>query len=255
MNEAYLKVISQVDAQGVYPSTSQLDSLAPFFAEGKLRMGVAEHIISNTSAIIAGASRELFAEQPQLIAPDGNACTNLRMAACLRDMDIILRYVTYALFAGDASVLDDYCLNGLKEVYLALGVPGRSVASAIQKMKRITLKSLTSEEDQTDLGELTISEIRKFYPKQWITIEVTKSKDGFPSEGKVLYYDHDVVKLVKKISPLSGDKIYTFFSSKIDEKPEPLIKNNVNRVVPEVKNHALLAELASYFDRVVASIE
>jgi phycocyanin beta chain len=61
------------------------------------------------------------------------------MAACLRDMEIILRYVTYAIFAGDASVLDDRCLNGLRETYLALGVPGASVAVGVGKMKDAAL--------------------------------------------------------------------------------------------------------------------
>jgi hypothetical protein len=46
---------------------------------------------------LTNAARALFEEQPQLIAPGGNAYTNRRMAACLRDMEIILRYVTYAL--------------------------------------------------------------------------------------------------------------------------------------------------------------
>lgn len=61
------------------------------------------------------------------------------MAACLRDMEIILRYVTYATFAGDASVLEDRCLNGLRETYLALGVPGASVAEGVNKMKAAAL--------------------------------------------------------------------------------------------------------------------
>ncbi len=52
-----------------------------------------------------------------------------------RDMEIILRYVTYAVFTGDASVLEDRCLNGLRETYLALGVPGASVAEGVRKMK------------------------------------------------------------------------------------------------------------------------
>jgi phycocyanin beta chain len=37
------------------------------------------------------------------------------VAACLRDMDIILRYITYAVAAGDPSVLDERCLNGLRK--------------------------------------------------------------------------------------------------------------------------------------------
>jgi phycocyanin beta chain len=61
------------------------------------------------------------------------------MAACLRDMEIILRYVTYAIFNGDASVLEDRCLNGLRETYLALGTPGASVATGVQKMKDAAL--------------------------------------------------------------------------------------------------------------------
>ena len=61
------------------------------------------------------------------------------MAACLRDMEIILRYVTYAIFSGDASVLEDRCLNGLRETYLALGTPGVSVAVGVKKMKEAAI--------------------------------------------------------------------------------------------------------------------
>jgi phycocyanin beta chain len=102
-------------------------------------MDVVNRITSNSSTIVANAARSLFAEQPQLIAPGGNAYTSRRMAACLRDMEIILRYVTYAIFSGDASILDDRCLNGLRETYLALGTPGSSVAVGVQKMKDAAL--------------------------------------------------------------------------------------------------------------------
>lgn len=108
-------------------------------ADGNKRMDTVNRITSNASTIVANAARALFAEQPALIAPGGNAYTSRRMAACLRDMEIILRYITYAIFAGDASVLDDRCLNGLKETYLALGTPGASVAVGVQKMKDAAL--------------------------------------------------------------------------------------------------------------------
>jgi phycoerythrin beta chain len=57
------------------------------------------------------------------------------MAACLRDGEIILRYASYALLSGDASVLEDRCLNGLKETYIALGVPTNSSVRAVTIMK------------------------------------------------------------------------------------------------------------------------
>ncbi|OLP19322.1 phycocyanin subunit beta [Leptolyngbya sp. 'hensonii'] len=135
MFDAFAKVVSQADARGEYLSSAQLDALSALVADGSKRMDVVNRITGNSSTIVANAARALFAEQPQLIAPGGNAYTSRRMAACLRDMEIILRYVTYAIFAGDASVLDDRCLNGLRETYLALGTPGASVAAGVKKMK------------------------------------------------------------------------------------------------------------------------
>ncbi|MBD2356255.1 phycocyanin subunit beta [Tolypothrix sp. FACHB-123] len=139
MFDAFAKVVSQADARGEYLSASQLDALSAMVADGNKRMDVVNRITGNSSTIVANAARSLFAEQPQLIAPGGNAYTSRRMAACLRDMEIILRYVTYAIFAGDASILDDRCLNGLKETYLALGTPGSSVAVGVSKMKDAAL--------------------------------------------------------------------------------------------------------------------
>ncbi len=135
MFDAFTRVVSQADARGDFLSTGQLDALSAMVAESNKRMDAVNRITSNASAIVANAARSLFAEQPQLISPGGNAYTSRRMAACLRDMEIILRYVTYATFAGDASVLNDRCLNGLRETYLALGTPGASVAVGVQKMK------------------------------------------------------------------------------------------------------------------------
>ncbi|AFY49939.1 phycocyanin, beta subunit [Nostoc sp. PCC 7524] len=133
--DVFTKVVSQADSRGEFLSNEQLDALANVVKEGNKRLDVVNRITSNASAIVTNAARALFEEQPQLIAPGGNAYTNRRMAACLRDMEIILRYVTYAILAGDASVLDDRCLNGLRETYQALGTPGSSVAVGVQKMK------------------------------------------------------------------------------------------------------------------------
>ena len=135
MFDAFAKVVSQADARGAYLSGDQIDALSSMVADGNKRMDAVNRITSNSSAIVASAARELFAEQPQLIAPGGNAYTSRRMAACLRDMDIILRYITYAIFTGDASILNDRCLNGLRETYVALGTPGASVAVGVEKMK------------------------------------------------------------------------------------------------------------------------
>lgn len=166
MFDAFTKVISQADARGEMVSNDQLDALSQLVADGNKRIDAVNRITSNASTIVANAARALFAEQPQLIAPGGNAYTNRRMAACLRDMEIILRYVTYATFAGDASVLDDRCLNGLRETYLALGTPGASVAVGIQKMKEAAI-AIANDPNGVTRGDCSslMSEISSYFDK------------------------------------------------------------------------------------------
>lgn len=166
MLDAFAKVVSQADAKGEFLSTEQLDALTNLVKEGNKRLDVVNRITGNASAIVADAARALFADQPQLIAPGGNAYTNRRAAACLRDMEIILRYVTYAAIAGDSSVLDDRCLNGLRETYQALGVPGGSVAVGVQKMKDAAIAVANDPNGITkgDCNQL-ISELASYFDR------------------------------------------------------------------------------------------
>jgi len=166
MLDAYTKVVAQADTRGEFVSDAQIDALSAMVKDGMKRTDVVNRITGSASAIVSNAARSLFAEQPQLIAPGGNAYTNRRMAACLRDMEIILRYVTYAIYTGDASVLDDRCLNGLRETYLALGVPGASVATGVQKMKEaaIAIANDRAGITQGDCSQL-MSEVASYFDR------------------------------------------------------------------------------------------
>ncbi|ALF53373.1 phycocyanin [Nostoc piscinale CENA21] len=164
--DVFTKVTSQADSRGEFLSNEQLDALSAVVKDGSKRLDVVNRITSNASAIVTNAARSLFEEQPQLIAPGGNAYTNRRMAACLRDMEIILRYVTYAILAGDASVLDDRCLNGLRETYSALGTPGSSVAVGVQKMKDAAI-SIANDPNGITKGDCSalISEVAGYFDR------------------------------------------------------------------------------------------
>ncbi|MDX2229715.1 MAG: phycocyanin subunit beta [Leptolyngbyaceae cyanobacterium bins.349] len=166
MLDAFAKVVSQADAKGEFLSSAQLDALSNTVKEGSKRLDAVNRITSNASTIVANAARSLFEEQPQLIQPGGNAYTNRRMAACLRDMEIILRYVSYAVLAGDASVLDDRCLNGLRETYQALGVPGGSVAAGVQKMKEAAT-AIVNDRNGITQGDCSalVSEVASYFDR------------------------------------------------------------------------------------------
>nr|AYR06527.1 phycocyanin beta subunit [Rhodogorgon sp.] len=171
MLDAFAKLVAQADARGEFLSNSQLESLNTMIAEGNKRLDIVNKINSNASAIVTNSARALFAEQPQLVQPGGNAYTSRRMAACLRDMEIVLRYVSYSMIAGDSSVLDDRCLNGLRETYQALGTPGTSVAVAIQKMKEASL-ALGKDSNGVPLGDCSslLAELGIYFDRAAIAV-------------------------------------------------------------------------------------
>jgi phycoerythrocyanin beta chain len=139
MLDAFSRVVDQADRKGAYLSNDELNALSAMVADSNKRLDVVNRLTANASSITANAYRALVAEQPSVFGPGGACFHHRNQAACLRDLGFILRYVTYAVASGDASVLDERCLNGLRETYLALGTPGATVASGINKIKEASL--------------------------------------------------------------------------------------------------------------------
>ncbi|NET57392.1 MAG: allophycocyanin subunit beta [Symploca sp. SIO2E6] len=137
MQDAITAVINSSDVQGKYLDTAAMDKLKGYFQTGELRVRAATSISANASAIVkdAVAKSLLYSESTR---PGGNMYTTRRYAACIRDMDYFLRYATYAMLAGDPSILDERVLNGLKETYNSLGVPIGNTVNSIQAMKEVT---------------------------------------------------------------------------------------------------------------------
>jgi phycoerythrin beta chain len=135
MLDAFSRAVVSADASTSTLSGTDISTLRKFVSEGNRRLDAVNAIASNASCMVSDAVAGMICENQGLIQAGGNCYPNRRMAACLRDAEIVLRYVTYALLAGDASVLDDRCLNGLKETYAALGVPTTSTVRAVQIMK------------------------------------------------------------------------------------------------------------------------
>lgn len=79
-------------------------------------------------------------------------------------MEIILRYITYAMLAGDASILDSRCLNGLRDTYETLGVPGLSVADGVQFMKDIAME-IVHPHNHNYMESNLISELGSYFDR------------------------------------------------------------------------------------------
>ena len=134
MLDAFSRKAVSADSSGAFIGGGELASLKSFIADGNKRLDAVNAISGNAACIVSDAVAGICCENTGLTAPNGGVYTNRKMAACLRDGEIVLRYISYALLAGDASVLDDRCLNGLQETYIALGVPTQSAGRAVAIM-------------------------------------------------------------------------------------------------------------------------
>lgn len=143
MRDAVTTLIRNYDSTGRYLDQTAIDRLKTYFGTGAVRVQAAAIISANAAELVKGAGAKLFAQIPELIRPGGNAYTTRRYAACLRDMDYYLRYGSYALVAGDATVLDERVLLGLRETYNSLGVPIAPTVMGIQIMKDLIKDKLT----------------------------------------------------------------------------------------------------------------
>lgn len=166
MLDAFSRVVEQADRQGSYLSENEINGLSSMVADSNKRLDVVNRLTSNASTIVANAYRGIVADNPQVFNPGGACFHHRNQAACIRDMGFILRYVTYSMLAGDASVMDDRCLNGLRETYQALGTPGNVVASGIQKMKdaAVALANDPKGITQGDCSQL-MSELASYFDR------------------------------------------------------------------------------------------
>lgn len=153
MRDAVSSLIKQYDTVGRYLDRNALDRLQDYFQTGAARIQAVRVISLNSTRIVKGAAAQLFSQVPDLIRPGGNAYTTRRYATCLRDMDYYLRYATYALVAGDATVLNERVLNGLRETYNSLGVPLGPTVVGIEALKQQCLAVLGTDADYSFAAE------------------------------------------------------------------------------------------------------
>ena len=143
MRDAITGLIGRYDQLGRYFDRDAVDRIAAYFSEAQLRLAAVELINAEAAPIVREASQRLWQENPELLLPGGNAYTTRRLAACLRDIDYFLRYASYALIAGDMTILDERVLNGLDDTYKSLGVPTGPTVRSIALLAEVIIERLS----------------------------------------------------------------------------------------------------------------
>ena len=145
-----------------YELTNVLDenfeNIQEFVNRANSRLDAIVSITNNSHAIAADAVTAMICENQDSVNSHNCVNTTNKMSVCLRDGEIIIRYITFLLITKDESILEKSCLRDLKNTYIALGVPLSNAVRVVELIKDSTIidikttsrlskenKSLTSE--------------------------------------------------------------------------------------------------------------
>jgi phycoerythrin beta chain len=137
MHDAFSRITATANTTATSLTKSDLDQVRDAIAGLNKRLDAVQALSQNASCCVSDAVSGIICQDPSLAEEGGPCYPNRKMAACLRDCEIILRYVCYALMAGDVSVLEDRCLKGLRDTLIAMNVSMPAMVRAINLMKII----------------------------------------------------------------------------------------------------------------------
>ena len=125
-------------------SKKDFEHVKEFIDTANSRLDAIISITNNSHAIAADAVTAMICENQDSVNSKISIDTTNKMSVCLRDGEIILRFVSYLLISNDESVLDKSCLKDLKNTYLALGVPLKNAIRVVELMRDATVSDLQS---------------------------------------------------------------------------------------------------------------
>ncbi len=137
------------------------ESIQEFVNTANTRLDAINSITNNSHAIAADAVTAMICENEDSLNSNNSINTTSKMSVCLRDGEIILRYVTYLLITNDESILEKSCLKDLKNTYLSLGVPIPNAIRVVELIRDATISDIKSTMNLTAENKIIMSNLIK----------------------------------------------------------------------------------------------
>ena len=138
---------------------NNFESIKEFVNTANSRLDAIISITNNSHAIAADAVTAMICENEDSLNSNNSINTTNKMSVCLRDGEIILRYVTYLLITNDDSILEKSCLKDLKNTYLSLGVPIPNAIRVVELIRDATISDIKTTVNLTIENKLIMSNL------------------------------------------------------------------------------------------------
>ena len=135
------------------------ESIQEFVNTANSRLDAIISITNNSHAIAADAVTAMICENEDSLNSNNSINTTNKMSVCLRDGEIILRYVTYLLITNYDSILEKSCLKDLKNTYLSLGVPIPNAIRVVELIRDATISDIKTTVNLTVENKLIMSNL------------------------------------------------------------------------------------------------
>ena len=135
------------------------ESIQEFVNTANTRLDAINSITNNSHAIAADAVTAMICENEDSLNSNNSINTTNKMSVCLRDGEIILRYVTYLLITNDDSILERSCLKDLKNTYLSLGVPIPNAIRVVELIRDATISDIKTTMNLTSKNKIIMSNL------------------------------------------------------------------------------------------------
>jgi allophycocyanin beta subunit len=136
-----------------------------------IRFATAQKITANDRTIVAESLKSLASEYSHL----EYLISKYQLASYIPnfpDCRFILRYVSYAILAKDASVLDQ-CLNGLKEAYDDLKISPFFIVRVLKPIKNFAIALIDDDQlsqETSEYFDIVIASFGEEKPPLWVRL-------------------------------------------------------------------------------------
>ena len=133
MKSVLTTVVASADQAARFPSSSDLESAQGSLQRSAARMEAADKLAGNYEAVAQEAVDAIYKKYPSGQGRDMDA--NVQKEKCKRDIVHYLRLINYCLIVGGTGPLDEWGINGAREVYKALGIGGDTYVTGLSYLR------------------------------------------------------------------------------------------------------------------------
>lgn len=127
------QVIQTADQELRYPSPSEIRMLQNFCSSGERRIRIAQKLADHETELVQRGCAKFWKRCPVTPSNSGNP---RKTASCQRDQGWYIRLVAYCILAGNDQPMAEIGTEGMKEMYISLGIPLANWVEAVRCLKQ-----------------------------------------------------------------------------------------------------------------------